>query len=356
MALSTFVEWRRALPTWFEFGRPSSRLIVAEVAQNHDGSLGTAHAYIDAVAKTGATAIKFQTHIAREESSPQEPWRVRFSPQDGSRFDYWKRMEFTQEQWAGLAEHARNSGLVFLSSAFSIAAVELLERIGMPAWKIGAGEITNLPMIDRMARTGKPMMLSSGLASWQELDSAVAAARRHGAAIGVFQCTSMYPCSPEKLGLNVLADLRQRYACPVGLSDHSGTIYAGLAATALGADMIEVHVTLSRECFGPDIVASITTTELAELVKGVQFIHRALNSPVDKQELALELEDVRRIFAKSVVAARDLPSGWSLDETDLALKKPGTGIPANRLQDLVDRRLKRAVAGGAFLSEEDLEK
>lgn len=338
----------------FEFRTPTGSLIIAEVAQNHDGSLGAAHAYVDAVARTGAHAIKFQTHIAAAESSPSEPWRVHFSKQDATRFDYWKRMEFSEEQWIGLADHAREVGLIFLSSAFSVQAMELLDRLGVLAWKVGAGEVTNLPLIARMAKTRKPVLLSSGLSSWQDLDAAVNVVKQAGTRYGVFQCTSMYPCPPEKLGLNVLADLRRRYECPTGLSDHSGNIFAGLAAVTLGTDMLEVHVTLSRECYGPDVVASITTAELTELVRGVRFLNRALSNPVDKQELAEELGDMRRIFGKSVVAARDLPGGCELSEADLTLRKPGTGIPASRLNEVLNRRLKRPVAAGAFLSEEDL--
>lgn len=343
------------MPTLFDLTSPAGCPIIAEVAQTHDGSLGTAHAYIDAVARTGAAAIKFQTHIAAAESSPDEPWRIRFSPQDATRYEYWKRMEFTEEQWAELAQHAKTRRLTFLSSAFSAQAVDLLDRIGVPAWKVGAGEITNLPMIDRMARTRKPVLLSSGLASWQDLDEAVAVVRRHSAPVALFQCTSMYPCPPEKLGLNVLTQLRERYQCPVGLSDHSGTIYAGMAAAAIGADLLEVHVAFSKECFGPDVIASITTTQLKELTDGVQFIRRAMATPVDKQEMVSELADVRRIFSKSIAVSRDLPDGYQLSETDLMLKKPGTGIPANRLQMIVRRRLRRAVCAGSFLSEEDLE-
>ena len=241
---------------------PKHCSIIAEVAQTHDGSLGTAHAYIDAAARAGASAIKFQTHIADAESSPDEPWRIKFSRQDATRFDYWKRMEFTAEQWNGLAAHAREKNLLFLSSAFSVEAVELLKRVGVAAWKVGAGEVTNLPMIERMAQTGKPILLSSGLSTWSDLDQAAEVARRYGSELAIFQCTTAYPCPPEKVGLNVLSELRSRYRCPVGLSDHSGTIYAGLAAAALGASFIEVHITFSRECFGPDVPASVTVDEL----------------------------------------------------------------------------------------------
>jgi N-acetylneuraminate synthase len=329
--------------------------VIAEVAQNHDGSLGTAHAYIDAVARAGADAVKFQTHLAAAESTPGEPWRVRFSPQDATRYDYWKRVEFTAEQWRGLAAHAREKGLEFLSSPFSAEAVAMLEPLAMPAWKVGAGEITNLPLLEQMARSGRPVILSTGVASWEELDRAVEAVRRFDTPVAVMQCTTIYPCPPERLGLNVIAELRERYRCPVGLSDHSGTIYAGLAAAALGAELIEVHVTLSRECFGPDVVAAVTTAELRQLVEGVRFLEEALAHPVDKDVVAGELVEMRRIFTKSLVARRNLQPGERLTEQDLAAKKPGTGIPAARLRDLLDRRLRRAVAADSLISEEDLE-
>jgi N,N'-diacetyllegionaminate synthase len=340
------------LLTWFQDGTCP---VIAEVAQNHDGSLGAAHAYIDAVARTGAAAIKFQTHIAAAESTPAEPWRVKFSLQDATRYDYWKRMEFTEDQWRGLAEHAARCGLLFLSSAFSPEAVDLLDRIGVPAWKVGAGEVMNLPMLERMAQTSKPILLSSGMSLWSELDAAVDTVRRAGAPVAVLQCTTSYPCPPEKIGLNVLAEIRRRYLCPTGLSDHSGTIYAGLAAAALGANLLEVHVTLSRECFGPDVPASVTTAELADLVRGVHFIEQALAHPVHKESMAAELADLRGIFGKSIVAARDLPASCRLTMNDLAAKKPGTGIPAARIRELLGRTLKHPVPENTQMTEEHLE-
>lgn len=330
-------------------------LVIAEIAQTHDGSLGTAHAYIDAVANAGADAIKFQTHIAAAESTPGEPWRVKFSRQDATRFDYWKRMEFPEDQWHGLAEHARERGLIFLSSAFSFEAVELLERVGVPAWKVGAGETSNLPLLEKMARTGKPVILSSGMSDWNELDAAVNCIRSNDAPVAVLQCTTAYPCPPEKLGLNVIAELRNRYHCTVGLSDHSGTIYAGLAAATLGAQILEVHVTFSHECFGPDVPASITTKGLKQLVAGVRFIEQALLSPVDKEEMAESLSELKRVFGKSVVAARDLAAGHRITAGDLAFKKPGTGIPAARYREVLNRTLCRAAAADTLLSEEDFE-
>lgn len=333
----------------------SGCLVVAEIGQAHDGSLGTARAYIDAAARAGADAVKFQTHIASAESTPAEPWRVRFSPQDETRFDYWRRMEFTEAQWRTLADHARDRGLHFLSSPFSHEAVDLLERLHVPAWKVGSGEMENLPLIEYMAQTGKPVVLSSGMSSWRHVEDAVQVVRAAGAPVAVLQCTSAYPCPPEQAGLNVMEEIRRRFDCPTGLSDHSGTIYPGLAAAALGADMVEVHVVFSRECFGPDTVASVTTAELRQLVDGVRWMEAMRAHPVDKDDAAERLAPLRAVFGHSLVAARDLPERHRLGPDDIALKKPGTGVPAARLSQFTGRVLTRGVARDALIQEADVE-
>jgi len=334
-------------------GKPC--LIIAEVAQAHDGSLGTAHAFIDATAGTGANAVKFQTHIAAAESTPDEPWRVKFSPQDATRFDYWKRMEFTAEQWQGLKQHADERGLLFLSSPFSFEAVDLLDRVGVAAWKIPSGETANPPMLDRMLATGLPVLLSTGMSPLSEIDDAVKHVREKGVPLVIFQCTTAYPCPPEKVGLNLISLLRERYDCPVGLSDHSGSIYPGLAAVTLGIQMLEVHVTFSREMFGPDVPASVTTAELRQLVDGIRFIEKMMTNPVDKEEMARDMEALRNMFTKSIVARRNIEAGTILTNDDVTLKKPGTGIPAARLPEIVGRRLKRSIAADTLISVEDFD-
>jgi N-acetylneuraminate synthase len=329
-------------------------LIIAEVAQAHDGSLGTAHSYIDAIAGTGADAVKFQTHIAAAESTPDEPWRVKFSPQDATRFDYWKRMEFTAEQWAGLKQHADDCDLIFLSSPFSFEAVDLLERVGVAAWKVPSGETSNIPMLDQMTATGLPLILSTGMSPMEEIDTAVEHIRSRGIEPAVLQCTTDYPCPPEKVGLNLVTEFRERYGCPVGISDHSGTVFPGLAAATLCIELLEVHVTFSREMFGPDVPASITTDELTQLTKGIRFIETMTAHPVNKEDMARDLKPLRDMFTKSVVAQKNLKAGKVLEKEDLTLKKPGTGLPAARLPELIGRQLKRAVAADTMISEEDL--
>lgn len=338
----------------YSVGNGERCLIIGEVAQAHDGSLGMAHAFIDAIAMAGADGIKFQTHIADAESTQAEPFRVKFSQQDATRHEYWKRMEFTEEQWKGLARHARERKLIFLSSPFSLEAVELLLRVGVPAWKIPSGEVSSTPMFDRIVETRLPVMLSTGMSPWSEIDAAAKRIQDSNIPLLVFQCTTAYPCPPEKVGINLLEEIRQRYGCPVGLSDHSGKIFAGLAAATLGADMLEVHVTLSREMFGPDVAASVTTDELKQLVMGVRFIEAMRENPVDKDVIAKEMEPLRQAFFKSVVAFSDLPEGTVLERGHLAIKKPGTGIPAEKLESLIGQRLRRGVKRDALIQEEDL--
>jgi N,N'-diacetyllegionaminate synthase len=328
--------------------------VIAEVAQAHDGSLGTAHAYIDAIARAGADAVKFQTHIASAESTLAEPWRVRFSPQDATRYAYWRRMEFSGEQWAGLKAHADERGLEFLSSAFSLEAAEMLQRIGVSAWKIASGELRNSELWESVLNTGRPIILSTGMSPLSEIDIAVQRVAAKHVPVVVLQCTSAYPCPPERVGLNMLDVYRRRYGCPVGLSDHSGVIYTGLAAAALGITALEVHVTFSRECFGPDVSASLTTAELATLVEGIRFIERLKQHPVEKNRVACELESVRSIFMKSVIVEADLPAGSVLTREVLKAKKPGSGIPAERLPELIGRKLLRPVSAGQFLTELDI--
>lgn len=330
-------------------------LVIGEVAQSHDGSLGMAHAFVDAIAAAGADAVKFQTHIASEESTPQEPWRIKFSPQDASRYQYWQRMEFTKDQWLGLKQHADDAGLLFLSTPFSERAADILAEIGMKVWKVASGEVGNLPLLKQLVASRDPVILSSGMSDWEELDKAVELVRANGNPLAVLQCTSSYPCPPERVGLNLLEEIRQRYDLPAGLSDHSGNIYAGLAAVTLGAEVLEVHVALSREMFGPDVPASVTTTELRQLVDGARRIEKMLASPVNKQRMAHELEPLRNLFTKSVVAGADLSAGTQLKREHLKLKKPGTGLTASHLPELVGRKLRRDLKKDEFLLLQDVE-
>lgn len=334
--------------------RNGDLFIVAEIGLAHEGSLGMAQAMIEAAAKAGVDAVKFQTHLADQESTPREKFRVPVFPQDKSRADYWSRTAFDLEQWIRLAEYTRGKGLEFLSSPFSIKAVDWLEQCDVPAWKIASGELTNYPMIEAMCRTGKPILVSSGMSSWQELDATLAFIQSMAGQYGVFQCTSAYPCPPEKWGLNVIDEMLERYDCPIGLSDHSGTTTPSLAAITKGATLIEVHLALSKQQFGPDTKASLTPGQLTELVQSARSLKTSLSHVIDKDQIAHQSSEMRQLFTKSVVANRALSRGHVITREDLAFKKPGDGISAKDYQGLLGKSLARDVPADHFFSEEDL--
>ena len=336
-------------------GNGAPALLIAEVGQAHDGSLGTAHAFIDASAHAGADAVKFQTHIAAQESTLDEEFRVKFSKQDATRYDYWQRMEFSPEQWAGLAGHAAEKGLIFLSSAFSVAAVELLHALGHPAWKIGSGEYKSTDLMAAMATTGRPILLSTGMSRRAEIAESVAGIRALGVDPALFQCTSRYPTPLDRVGLNVIDELRQAHNCPVGLSDHSGSPYPALAALARGVDMIEVHVTFDHRMFGPDVPASLTFEQFRQVAEARAAFAEMDANPVDKDAAADELETMRGLFTKSLAPSRDLAKGTVLTAEMLTAKKPGTGISATKLDEIVGRTLSRDVVPDRLLRPEDLQ-
>lgn len=338
-----------------QVGGGAPTYLIAEIAQAHDGSLGTAHAHIDAAAEAGADAVKFQTHIAAAESTRDEPFRVAFSRQDATRYDYWQRTGFTEDQWAGLAEHARASGLAFLSSPFSREAVEMLRWIGVPAWKIASGEVNTVELIDDMIAGGEPVLLSTGMSGLADIDAAIANLRAGKVPFAVLQCTSRYPTAYEDVGLNVIDELAARYGCPAGLSDHSGKVFPGLAAIARGAAVVEVHLTLTRRAFGPDVPVSLTVEELALLAQARDAVHVMDAHPVDKDAAADRLAGMRTLFGRSLAPREALAPGTVLTAAMLVPKKPASGIPVSALDTVIGRRIARPVPADRLLCWEDLD-
>ncbi len=328
--------------------------IIAEIGQAHEGSLGILHSYIDAVATTGVDAIKFQTHIAEAESSQYEPFRVKFSYEDDTRYNYWKRMGFTFEQWVGIKEHCDRVGLEFISSPFSQTAVDWLEKLNVKRYKIGSGEVNNLLMLQKIALTGKQVLLSSGMSSFEELDASVNFLKNFGNDLAIFQCTTSYPTPPERIGLNVIPDLIHRYNVPVGLSDHSGSIHPFVAAVAMGASYLEFHATFDRRMFGPDTTSSLTIDEIKQLVDGVRLVETSLNNPIDKTNNSA-FEGLKKIFEKSLALNKDLPAGHILCFDDLETKKPsGYGISAKNFETVIGKKLKTSKKQYDFLTESDI--
>lgn len=276
----------------FRIPRSKRCLIVGEVAGAHDGSLLLAHSYIDAIADAGADAVKFQCHRGSPEG---EQWRTppRW-PQDSSRHAYRQRLEFTEEQWRGLRDHATDRGLVFIVSPFSIKAAEfLVSRVGVKVIKVPSGKVTDREYINWLYKTQLPLLVSTGMSNLDEVARVVEQLK--GRDFALLQCTSKYPCPPEQVGLNLLAAYRTAFKCAVGLSDHSGTIWPGVAAATIGCDVLEVHVVMSRYMHGFDATSSITPRELGDLVTGVRFIEEMRANPVNKDDLGA-LAKEREIF------------------------------------------------------------
>lgn len=328
--------------------------LIAEIGQAHDGSLGMCHSYIDALAKTGVNAIKFQTHIAHAESSMHEPFRVKFSKQDETRYDYWKRMEFTQTQWIEIGKHCKEVGLEFISSPFSNTAVDILEAANVQAYKIGSGEVTNFLLLKKIAVTKKPVIISSGMSSLKELDASIAFLKALHVDVSLLQCTTSYPTQPEQYGLNIIAELRKRYHIPIGFSDHSARIETGIAAVTLGAELLEFHAVFSKDQFGPDVSSSLTISEITELVKGVRNIETALKHPVDKIDNST-FKDLKQIFEKSLAVNKDLKKGHILTFDDLEAKKPkGFGVSATHFENVIGQELTCDLKAYNFLTEDDI--
>lgn len=335
--------------------KSNSVFTIAEIAQAHDGSLGMAHSYIEALAPTGVDAVKFQIHLAHAESSIYEPFRTKFSFQDKTRYDYWKRMSFSLEQWKGLKKHCDDVGVEFMVSVFSNEAVDWAEQIGVKRYKIGSGEVNNLLLLEKISRTGKPVILSSGMSSIKELDKSVEFFKSKSIDISILQCTTSYPTSAEQYGFNLIQEFKNRYGVKVGFSDHSAKVSTGIAAVASGAEILEFHVTFSKKQFGPDSSSSLTLDQVELLNNSVKDIKKAINHPVDKNDV-VAFENLKNIFEKSLAVNKDLPEGHTLSFEDLEAKKPkGKGIDPIHFNEIVGKTLKSAKKAWSFLRNEDLD-
>jgi N,N'-diacetyllegionaminate synthase len=337
-----------------KIGSDNPCFLIAEVAQSHDGSLGQAHAYIDAAAAAGADAVKFQTHIANAESTYDEKFRIKFSQQDQTRYDYWLRMEFSLPQWRDLQEHAKSVGLVFLSSPFSIDAVNLLEELDIPAWKIGSGEFFTANLIDAIICTRKPILLSTGMAKSHEIDFLVNNLNKNFVPFCLMQCTTQYPSKVEEVGLNIIQEFRTKYRCATGLSDHTGLPWPSIAAIAQGCNVVEVHVTFDRMMFGPDVKASVTFQEFKLISDFRNSFYTMQSNEVDKDSIANQMTELRTNFSKSLAPVHPLNAGTILKKEMLTLKKPGSGIPFEQINEVVGKVLARDIDPSCLLKWDDL--
>jgi sialic acid synthase SpsE len=326
--------------------------IIAEIGMSHDGSQGQAKAFIDAAAETGVDAVKFQTHIAEVETLRDAPTPPYFT--DEPRYEYFKRTAFNLEEHIILKNHAESKGLEFISSPFSLEAVELLEKVEVMTYKIPSGEVTHLPLLERVAKTGKKILLSSGMSSYSELDEAVNAILRYNKNLVILQCTSKYPCPYEDVGLNLLEEFNKRYKLPVGLSDHTPGIYGSLSAVVLGATVIEKHFTISKKLYGPDAKYSLEPHEFKQLVDGIRAIEIMLENPVDKDDIT-KFKEMKNTFQKSIVSLVDIPKGTEITREMITTKKPGGGLHPRYFEVMIGKKVKQEIKKDSVIFEEDIE-
>lgn len=329
--------------------------IIAEAGNLHNGSLQCAKQFAEISSECGADAIKFQTHIFDAESLLDAPNPPYFKGE--SREKYFQRTAFDIEQWQELKKFAEEKCKIeFISSAFSQEAVDLLEKIGVHRHKIPSGEVTNIPLLEQIAFTRKPVLLSSGMSSWKELDKAMdILCRNRSGDITVLQCTSIYPCPPEKVGLNVLEELKNRYNLPVGFSDHTVGYSASIGAVVLGAVVIEKHFALSHEMYGPDAKHSLEPEEFKTFVRQIRDIEQMRAAVVNKDVEVEKLKDMKIIFEKSIVTKTDIAQGTLLTMDVLGFKKPGDGIRADRYHEVIGKRAKVDIKKNTKITKEIIE-
>lgn len=330
-------------------GEGEPTFIVAEAGINHNGSIENAKMLIDAAAENGADAVKFQTHLPEKEMLKGGPI-VEYIGKP--LYDVYTMMELSKEDHIILKEYAEERDIIFYSTPFSVEAVDLLEEVGVPAFKIGSGEMTNPKILERAARTGKPVIISTGMSKMEEVEEAVRLITRINKNLAILQCTSAYPCPPEDINLRVM-EAYKRFDYPVGISDHSQGIYVALAAITLGASIIEKHFTVDKNWPGPDQKASIDPQELRELVEGARIIEKALGTG-EKKILEKE-KPVRDMASESVVSVKDIPRGTIITEDVVWVKKPGTGIPAKDMGKVIGRRARRNIGRDNLIQWKDLE-
>jgi N,N'-diacetyllegionaminate synthase len=326
---------------------------IADIGQAHDGSIEAAHAYIDMLSTTGVDAAKFQIHIAEAESSVFEPFRIQPSREE-TRMEYWKRMAFTLEEWAGLKTHCEDTGLGFLATPSSIQAVELLEKLHVEKFKIGSGDTCNLLMLDKISKTRKELIISTGMSCIAELDQTCAFLQKRNTAYTLLQCASAYPSTEAQWGLNQIRYLRERYQVPTGFSDHSGDVFACLAAATLGASILEFHVISHKDDPTPDASSSLTPGQIKMLIEGVRKIEAAIQQPIDKK-VNTQYDFMKGIFEKSLSVNKALPVGHILTLNDLETKKPrGKGIPVERYEEVIGKTLNKNLSQWDFITENDI--
>lgn len=347
------------LPTHFSIanrsvGEGAPCFVIAEAGVNHNGNLDLAERLIDAAADAHADAVKFQTFApARLVSAGADkaPYQKETTG-SGSQRDMLEQLALPTSAWAHLKARAEGRGLVFLSTPFDESSADLLVALGVPALKIGSGELTNHLLLSHVAAAGVPLLISTGMATMDEVRAGVTVASAQGAPVAILHCVSSYPAQARDCNLTAMSTMHDELGCPVGFSDHTLGNTVAVAAVAMGAKLVEKHLTVDRTLAGPDHRASLEPREFTALVSAVREVEAARGDG-KKRPMACE-EDVRRVARRSLFWARPVVAGAVVERADLDALRPATGLPPSCFHEIVGRRAARAVAAGQMVSPGDL--
>lgn len=336
-------------------GKPC--FIIAEAGVNHNGDIQKAKALIIEAKKAGADAIKFQafkTENLVTQSAEKAQYQIENTGEDETQYSMLKKLELGEADFKELSAYARHSKIIFLSSAFDAESVDMLEKLHTPAYKVGSGELTNHPLLAYIAEKKTPMIISTGMSTLVEIAEAFELVKSHGCPdVALLHCVSNYPSQPSDANLRVIQTLHERFQVPVGYSDHTTSLTLPSAAVALGATIIEKHLTLDHALPGPDHKASLDPNEFKTMVDNIREVESALGDGV-KRVLKSEVP-IQKAARKSIVAKVDIPKGTLITHEMLDLKRPGTGIPPKQLDKVAGKRAKRHIPKDALLKWTHLE-
>jgi N-acetylneuraminate synthase/N,N'-diacetyllegionaminate synthase len=335
----------------YRLGPHEPVFVIAEAGVNHNGDLGLARQLISAARQAGADAVKFQTWRTDELvalGAPLAEYQRQNAQQVQSQYELLKALELTPDEFRDLKTYAQQEGILFLSTPDEEASADFLAELGVPAFKIGSGEVTNPAFLAHVARKGRPVLLSTGMSTLAEVEAAVRSVEGAGnTQLVLLHCVSSYPADIADCNLSAMETLRRAFGCPVGFSDHTLVQVAALAAVALGAVVIEKHLTLDKRLPGPDHSASLDPTEFACLVDGIRQVEKALGDG-QKRPTSAELE-TKKVVQKSLVTARPLRQGERLEATDIVLRRATGGLQPGELPWVVGRRAGRDIPAGTPL-------
>lgn len=326
--------------------------VIAEAGVNHNGDVQTAKQLIEVAIDAGADAVKFQSFKAESlvtSAAPKAEYQLLTTSETETQLDMLRKLELLPEAHHELLVYCKDRGIMFLSTPFDQESADLLESMQLNAFKISSGDLTNRPLLEHVAKKGKPLIISTGMATLIEVEEAVAAVRESGCdQLVIMHCVSNYPSQPAETNLRAIETLARTFNVPVGFSDHTAGIEVALGAVALGATVIEKHFTLDRMMPGPDHRASLEPDELRLFIRGIRTVESSLGNGV-KVPAASELE-IAKVARRSLVAAQDIPSGSIISRSMIDLKRPGTGLPPGKIDSVVGRNSLVDIARGDILT------